>query len=656
MKYWLLIGIALTVIFSPVASRDGSARQFYDEALQAKKSGDSIKAQDLAREALNRNKDFVPALLLMTELLTSSGQLNLAHEMAKRALTLENDSFDANFFCAKIQYSLRDATLLEACLAKAEKLRVNSPDTQALRAQMLIDNAQFQVARRRIVAILREHPQHLETRLALAGLYLKLKQFEKAEAEFRQIQNLLPGNSELSVAIARARLNGFFQSLGVTGDFASTNESAEKALDSLRLAYSNNPENLSANLMLAQLYAVTGRCSEAAEHLKKLKGTDSTESRQIVIFYGFCASTMPDALELVQNYLRRHEDDDLTRHQAEILWLSREKRRESSAISAAARYHRKLARRHEDQNTDLAMLGELRWATFLVPGYIEAHRDLARYLKATHDMERLGEELVFLRDRTNDQSYREMVEQFEIEKRDLWYVREGTENPSRAKNSIPIHIYPFTPRDPLVDHPLGGQALADRTRALLEEFGRVRSISREMTVLPQAQKFNSANLRLLRQTYQDALAREENSMPFVRQPLKLVMVGRYAEHPHGLEVSAELIDAESGIRISTIEFRSRGMGYLNQAALRLAEFVFREAPLSAQIFKLVGDDRVLINVGKRDNISKKAEFSAADKLGRTITFNVEKRDFDIILAKSEQIDANRHLKAGDLVQSKQKKD
>ena len=59
----------------------------------------------------------------------------------------------------------------------------------------------------------------------------------------------MPDNSEVAVAIARARLNAFFESTRYT-DFSAGNEAAVKALDALKHAYSNNPESLAVKLML----------------------------------------------------------------------------------------------------------------------------------------------------------------------------------------------------------------------------------------------------------------------------------------------------------------------------------------------------------------------------------------------------------------------
>lgn len=159
---------------------------------------------------------------------------------------------------------------MEACLTQAEKLRRNNADAQSLRAQLLIDNGQFSIARRKIEGILRDNPGHTETQLRLASLYLKLRQFEKAQAQFRKVQTLLPESSDLAVAIARARLDAYFESARLNL-FASSEESSVKALDALRHAHANNPENLAVNLMLAQLLAVTNRCNEAVTILRVLR-------------------------------------------------------------------------------------------------------------------------------------------------------------------------------------------------------------------------------------------------------------------------------------------------------------------------------------------------------------------------------------------------
>lgn len=642
MRILVISVIACTVLFAGA----GSPQSFYDQAVALEKGGDTIRAADMAREALRMNGDHVPSLALLAKLTAQSLQLSLAHDLIVRALKLDRENVGVNLLCARIEYQLKNGAMLEECLNRVEKKHPLGADTEAIRAQLLIDNAQYAVARRKIDLILRNNPGHAETHLRLAELYLKLRQFEKAEAQFRKMQNLFPQDAELAVQMARARVNGFLAMTAAAP--ADGDDAASRALSALRHAYANNPENLAVTHMLAQLLSVTDKCGEAMEYLQKLKSARS-ESRSIVVFFALCEPGGNEAQKLLADYLRRNEDDDLVRHQAELAQLLQNKKREAAQATKAARYHRKNALREMERNADSFALSELRWSEFLFPGYTEAHRDLMNYFRAQRDFERLADELVFMRDATGSRDYRELVERLENEKRDLWYVKAGVQNPERAKNPMPIHVYPLKARDPLVDHPLGGVAIADRARVHLQNFGRVRSISREMAALAEAQKFSAENLRKLRQTYDEALSREENPFSYTRRPLSLALSGSFSEIPHGIEVWAELIDAPSGIRASEIRFKSTGRDYLNKAAVRLAEFIFEKSPVSMNILKIADDDRVLINAGKRDGLKKNSEFTVIDKAGRQIVFKAMRRDFDIIEAKSELADATKHLKAGDAV-------
>lgn len=641
----VFLTVFILVFMLPAA--DQSAQYYYDQAANLEKAGDTLKATDMAREALRKNGDHVPSLLLMARLSLQGQQPKLASQLLVKALALEKQNEAAYILCARVEYQLRNGAAMEQCLAQAEKLRRNNADAQSLRAQLLIDGGQYSIARRKIEGILRDNPAHTETQLRLAGLYLKLRQFEKAEAQFRKVQTLLPESSELAVAIARARLDAYFESARLNM-FVSADESAVRALDALRHAHANNPDNLAVNLMLAQLLAVTGRCSEAQEYLARVSSAQA-ESRSVVAYASMCAAGSPTSVKLLSDFMRRNEDDDLTRHQFELGLVAQNKRRETAATTRAARYHRKIAQREANRNADEFAMSELRWTEFLFPAYIDAHRDLLKYFRHRKDYERLSDELLFLRDTTGDQAYREMVEQFEIESRDLWYVKAGMQRPERAKNLLPVHIFPFRVRNPLNDHPLGGIAVADRARVTLQDYGRVRSISREMAALPQAQVFSPENLRHLRQTYDDALKGETNEHAYQRKGLSLVLTGEVSELAHGIEITAELVDAETGIRMSEIRFKSEGREYLNKAAVRLAEFVYANAPVSGNVLKILDDDEILINLGKRDGVTNATKFSVIDKLGKTIEFKTEQKDYDILRARSADAQATRHLKAGDVV-------
>lgn len=648
MNKYISSGVLFGVLFSLslVGAPDYSARSYYDQAVVLEKSGDTLRATDMLREALRRNAAHVPSLIMLSRLSFDALQPRLADELVTRALKLEAQNVEANILCARIAYAIKNYPTYEKCLTEAAKVKANNPDLLSLRAQSLIDNGQYALARRKIDAILRDNPGHIETHVRLARLYLKLKQFARAEAEFRKVQSLLPDSADIAVQIARARLDALMQSAPY-GDFSAESDAALRALDALKHAYSNNSENFAVTLMLGQLLAITGRCGEAQEYLKKLVAKDA-ESRSVTVYYALCDQAA--ASPYLAEYLKRHEDDDLTRHQAERLLVSAQNKREQAKITRAARYHRNLARRSFDENTDAVALAELRWAEFLFPGYLGVHRDLLRHFRIKKDYERMADELIFLRDTTQERDYREMFEQFDAERRDLWYNKAGVAAPEKAKNPLPVHIYPFRARDPLIDHPLGGVAIADRTRVALIDYGRMRSISPEMSTLPQAVKFSPENLRTLRQTYGDALRSEVNPHVFSRNSLALVLVGDFAELTHGVEIKAELIDAETGIRTATIEFKATGRDFLNRAAQRLANFVYTNTPVVGNILKIEESDRVLVNLGKRDGVRKDAKFSVVDKLGRTLEFSVTRRDFDIATAKSATADATQHLKAGDRVQ------
>lgn len=633
------------LLLLPLRAAEMPVQYYYDQAKNLEKSGDTVRAADMVREALRRNGDHVPSLLLLARLSLQNRDFRVAQDLAQRSIRLEERNEAAYLICAQAAYEMREQPVMNGCLDKAESIRRNNPDAQSLRAQLLIDTAQYGIARRKIQAILRDNPGHMDTQLRLAALYLKLRQFEKAEAQFRQVQALLPENTDLAVAIARARLDAWFEANRLN-PLSANEEAATRALDALRHAHSNNPDNLAVNLMLAQLLSVTGRCADAKDYLQKLTAS-LAESRSVVSFVALCDPV--SAAKMLNDYLKRNEDDDLTRHQAELATVAAKAKRENAAMTRAARYHRAIAKREFERNADEFGLGSLRWAEFLFPGYIEAHKDLLRHFKAKKDYERMADELIFLRDATQDKAYREMYEQFDSEQRELWYFKSGYRQPERAKNLLPVHIYPLRARDPLSDHPLGGVAIADRTRVALQDIGKVRSISREMAALPQAQVYSSENLRKLRQTYDEALKGEDNPHAFRRRPLAFALMGDFRELAHGIEVNAELIDAETGIRTAQVSFKAEGRDYLNKAAVRLAQFVFKAAPVSANVLKIEDDDLILINTGRRDGLAKDAKFSVTDKLGRNLEFQVVKREYDIVQAKSTTADATRHLKAGDVV-------
>ncbi|MFO1526184.1 MAG: hypothetical protein U1F16_09450 [Turneriella sp.] len=94
--------------------------------------------------------------------------------------------------------------------------------------------------------------------------------------------------------------------------------------------------------------------------------------------------------------MRRNEDDDLTRHQSELIALTQNAKRENAAMSRALAIIARLPAVNLTA-TPMNMPSTNCWAEFLFPAYIEVHRDLMRYFRQRKDYGRLTDELVFLR-------------------------------------------------------------------------------------------------------------------------------------------------------------------------------------------------------------------------------------------------------------------
>lgn len=94
-----------------------------------------------------------------------------------------------------------------------------------------------------------------------------------------------------------------------------------------------------------------------------------------------------------------------------------------------------------------------------------------------------------------------------------------------------------------------------------------------------------------------------------------------------------------------MRFKAEGREYLNKAAVRLAELVYTNAPVSGNVLK-IDHDEILINVGKRDGVMNAAKFVVTDKLGKTLEFKTEQKDFDIIRARSSRCAGNAPFEGG----------
>ncbi len=169
-------------------------------AMLYQNTGRGGQAEAALREALQRNPDFLPALVSLAQLLDAQGQHG-------PALQLLNDAIAKHPKAGLLQHSLglmlirageRDQAL--AALAKAAQLTPDDPQFNYIYAIALHDLGKPEEARNQLEALLKRQPTNRSARMALISYWHEAGQPQKVQVLQAELEQQNPDDPELQQA------------------------------------------------------------------------------------------------------------------------------------------------------------------------------------------------------------------------------------------------------------------------------------------------------------------------------------------------------------------------------------------------------------------------------------------------------------------------
>jgi tetratricopeptide (TPR) repeat protein len=250
-------------------------------------------------------KDEASALLhrKLAEMLARSNRLPEALEHAQRAVALEPEDLPTRLFLAQLHRIERnpDAAIAVLLDEQGEPFDANAAH---LLYQIYSESGRREEALAVAVAMVREEPDSLRARMALAGAQARLGRDAEAEATLRDALELDPGNLRVYGALARSlRERGdrddeialYRELLAIYPHHRTTLIAlgeAQMAMDDLDGAIATfeeverrHPDDVRSAVRLAYLYYEARRFAESAERFERAHAANP-EEHEITFFLG----------------------------------------------------------------------------------------------------------------------------------------------------------------------------------------------------------------------------------------------------------------------------------------------------------------------------------------------------------------------------------
>lgn len=630
--------------------------QVYSQARNSafyKKQGDHYLAQknrslalDQYRKSLTENPNYVPTLLAMAKLLRELGDLPLALENIEKAYALEPKNENVLLEKSEIFLAMLDSQSAQKVAQEGLKISPQKPDFHFILTRIYLLRGSVSLAQNRAERLIRSSPNFAQAYLVMGQILTEQNRFDKALEYYNKARLIEPKNPNVFVQMAMTEVKKIIYSNKDILQKGGDNRLFEDAISYLQNAIAYDKGHVDSNFIVGEIYALTGRCSQAIAFFNKV--TEVNPKHQGALIYNsYCQPE--NSAKLLRNLLYQNQNDDLLRFSYEWSMLRAYSRREHPAIMEAVRYHLDNSKFLLSSNY-LEANYELRWSEFLNPNYVSTRKMLMNHYRNTRDYENYLEQLNFLREREANQkrqtTYQDRFEQFLRERHRHIYYQAGVEKPSVYKSKTPVFVFFPSSKQPFSNYPFAGLALAESISFQLQSMGKVfvanyrqrQKIYQSLNIhssLGQGVVYTPTNIANLQKVFPRP-HEQTSSYGKVKIPpsqsLRYVLDGKFHEIAEGLEVSVHLVDLKTGRVFAPYSVRASGRGYLRKIAMSIARHVYKNIPTQGYIIKINNYD-IVINMGERDGVQKEQKFDVVRNKKVVSQIKVNNIGKDLSIAK-----------------------
>jgi len=605
------------MMMAPVlaAAQQRNALSYYEEATALTERREFLLAVDAYRMALQKNPDYLDALLGLGEALNQTGA-------AREALEIFDDVYarypaevraivgraNAHYQLGNLQQALDDYEL-------AEKTEANLTEARYGIAQVYEAMGKDEWAQRAVKSLLKSDPYHYETLLLSARLLVRKRRLDEAESVLRKAinsqQELAPGYLEYGKL--------FYQRYLQTGDstlIGDAREQLDRAILIQPSLYEAYVVGAGFDLMQNDFMAAGDKLTQAKYH--------APSNVSILYNLAYVCERLGDIAQaegLYNSALSVFPDMPLLIGKYENHLVDNEYRFGNPARKKYSDYHFELYKKYSQDNMPDYALMHLRLALLLDPLAIEARRELADYYKI------LGYNSFFISQLKNiermepSQKNRDELNRAVIERRDQLYSREGYALTDPPRDVVRIAIMPFESIPDPFSYYDAGSVMAKNLLFALDQYGRHQSNYTETR--PSAGDSNA----------------------------EFILTGEMDYNPSHVEVRYTLRDMK-GSELAAFTLYESGKDYLNRINYRAAARIYKALPVRGKILKESAGE-VVVNVGSWDGL-KAGDLLytydyAPDRRRRKILLEVTESDTLLAAAKVQNPRFAGRISQGEIV-------
>ncbi|MDH4261827.1 MAG: tetratricopeptide repeat protein [Spirochaetia bacterium] len=632
-------------------------------AQKYKEIGDSYRVQknklsavEYYKKSLNKNKEFVPALISIGTLMREFGSYNESKKYLSQANKLDPSNRSVLLELIKTTLAMDNISEAESLLKTAFEISPQEPDFEYLQARIFIVKNQFYLAEHRLTQIVKNNPGHIDSFIALGDLYLREKRYKQAQEAYERVRLIDSENPQVYIGLFQIQ---FASTLAKEREEILKNNidisAFREAIEYLLNAKEFDNDYIPANLILGKIYALANECDKAQSYLESVLKINP--EHQIAQYYmGYCFPKKN--LNMYKLLLSENQNNDILNYSYERNLIKYSERRENQQLLDMARIHYGYGMSLFKSHMTHHGVFEMNWARYLYPTFVPAHNELLQHYRSKKDFVKMAEELGFLRKVTGEVKYQDMYEMLVEGRKEKLYYREKIYRPEEYKTPTPVFVFHFTPENFLGDYPDAGEAISEKLTFAMEEIGRIQVLSGsqrdEVSLALNLNKkkirglyYNAENGKIVLNYMKKTMVNKTEGITDSHY-VRYAITGKYKEVGEGLEVSTEIIDLETGISFAPFRVKSSGRGYIRDIVTKLAQHIHDNMPYHGRIIK-ISSNGVIINLGEREGVTKKSKIGVYRDKEKIADLQVDLLDMDVMWAKPKNHTDIYRIQTGDLI-------
>jgi len=621
-----------------------------------------ISAIEYYKKSIQKNKNFIPALLNLGIVLRKIGKYKESLFWLKKANQINTQDITIKF--ELILTLIKDSQLNKAKNITLYELKKNSFNYRYkyLISIIYIKEKRYYLARKILKQIIRSNPGFFKAYISLGDLYLIQKDYYTAQKYYNKAKLIHPENPNILVYLAKIELAKIFEKKELFDSFNFNFQIFEKPLTILLNSKKYDNYLKEANLIIGKIYALNKKCDESISYFNTILYLNPEHSNANY-YLGYC--DIKKSIKIYPQILSTNSNNEIVRFFYEKNLIQILNRRENPLIMQQVRYHYNRGRNLLKSNFQKKALNEIRWSQYLYPKFKKSHISLLNHYRLKKDFLNIKKELQFLRKNFSSIKYDDLFEQYLRYRNNSLSYKEGFKNINNYKNKIPIFLFYLKPNNNLTNYPNAGRAIIEKTIIELNQYGKITTFNNKLrkklynkllsqNYFGEGGYYTSIVGNLIQkqvnqyQYLNPIKLGEDNNFIIRKRQLKYILGGVFNAQDNKMSIDIFIKDINSGKIIKSKKFSASGQGFLTSLTIQLATFIYKSIPFESNVIK-INNSNIVINSGKRDGIVKNQILKIV-RNNRTISLiKIKEIDFDLSIAKPQNKQDIFKIRIGDKV-------